>query len=663
MIRNKITRRLFVALFVLSNLLIISSPDFTAQPTTATGNDQLISSAMLSRPTASGNYIFWVDSRSTTGIPVPGTSVRGYNLLTSQEFVIKDSANQKFFPSTDGEYLAWIERSDTNSYSIEGYDLNSGTLFNVLPVSSTMYISLALDGGLLYYHSDRGLSYLKMADPSGGTQLISDKGQYPVAGGGQVLWIKETQTCSSTGSSSGGPRCHSRWNLFRLNGQLFLANQPIPLPGSIEPLIHVVTGWGDPFDGYHVSGNYVVWARQGHQPYLHTISTGISQPISVAPAARPVTNGLKVAWTVKPGEAIGQTGSWKLQVYNILTGVTSDLVANSNANVYAWDTVGQVGQEKAVYTVEKDKSTKEVDLLVADLTATGLSYPNASPLNPNACIGRPTECGQIYSQSNYLWDDDGPWFAGGVQYIHPDLGINSQSFYNNPYNSSTHIMDCWLDVATGHPDPAFNCADPNLYARRGFLNSNIVRIFVEMGSIPGDAPTSPQTIADFLRHANTRHMRVGISFWSSYNNGNIALSAANREWLRQVFTHIRGQNPNLLPVIAYVNAENEINQGCEGVENGDPRDCFDYDWVYIDDANKYVQDFRAAIDTYAPGLITTVGMSTEMTEADDAFAEMNFFRQCDRNQHPECAFGAPAIANSVHFLSPHNYGGGGPPHI
>ena len=96
-------------------------------------------------------------------------------------------------------------------------------------------------------------------------------------------------------------------------------------------------------------------------------------------------------------------------------------------------------------------------------------------------------------------------------------------------------------------------------------------------------------------------------------------------------------------MIAYVSAGNEINNWCGG------RDCFDNNQAYVDGANDWVAQFSAIFRDRNSGILTTVGLSTEVADSDGKPATSDFGK-VDRTGR--------TLAGTVDFISPHNYGGG-----
>jgi hypothetical protein len=105
-----------------------------------------------------------------------------------------------------------------------------------------------------------------------------------------------------------------------------------------------------------------------------------------------------------------------------------------------------------------------------------------------------------------------------------------------------------------------------------------------------------------------------------------------------------------LPTLAYLSADNEINNHC--ANSG--RDCFDISQgfdaqAYIDGAVDWVAQFRGVVKSRAPQLLVTAGISSEMIDVDLTRAAFDFFRPDSQRRN---------LAALSDFLAPHNYSGG-----
>jgi hypothetical protein len=232
-----------------------------------------------------------------------------------------------------------------------------------------------------------------------------------------------------------------------------------------------------------------------------------------------------------------------------------------------------------------------------------------------------------------LRDASGPWHAKGVQFILPQFGINAKTFRTENYAAARAdgSLDFWLNKA------------------QAYLRANVLRIFVDLPYRRADGtlatPTDYATLFDFAARANARGMRLAISL---HNSADWTMTGDRSRWIAGLLDYFGARGG--LPMIAYLSADNEINNHCGrgGV------DCFDSDGqhnaqAYIDGAIQWVAQVRAVVKLHAPSMVLTVGVSTEMVDVDGARGAFNFFRADS---------GGRALASQVDFLAPHNYGGG-----
>jgi hypothetical protein len=119
------------------------------------------------------------------------------------------------------------------------------------------------------------------------------------------------------------------------------------------------------------------------------------------------------------------------------------------------------------------------------------------------------------------------------------------------------------------------------------------------------------------------------------------MTTDKQNWINSFITKF--QSTNTLAEIAYVSADNEINNHCGGY------DCFDNNDSYVIAADNWTAAFTSIFRSRNVHILTTVGISTEVTSRDQYPAENDFFRIRGT---------APNLASSVDFVSPHNYGGG-----
>ena len=265
----------------------------------------------------------------------------------------------------------------------------------------------------------------------------------------------------------------------------------------------------------------------------------------------------------------------------------------------------------------------------SEVSVQGDAVGGASGCNPTIA----SSCGQVAISRTQFSDLAGPWQARGVQFFLPQYGINDATFYDNNYGTATlaGTTDRWLDRAQRE------------------LHTNLLRIYVELPYRQSDgtlvAPTNYTTIFDFLYRANLRGMRLGISL---HNSADWTMTTERRTWITGLLDYLITNNA--IAALAYINADNEINNHC----GGSARDCFDSTVTfnaqpYINGALEWVAQLRSVVKARAPSVLLTVGISTEMGDTDNTRAAFNFFRADSQGR---------TLARLVDFLAPHNYGGG-----
>jgi hypothetical protein len=589
----------------------------TGQSTRAR-ESRVLTSALVGAPVAAGDYVFWKDRRSGH------VAIYGYDLAARAEFVIADQVDPATALASDGATFAWVARDQAAGRAhIQGYDLRARATSTIITLAATsLPAEIALDRGVLYYSDSatnhRGLFARDLA--SGREQRVSPRGARPVAADGALLWSEQ---------QSFGPGHPALWSLHlrTLDGR-----------HSDTVLASGAVGYSG-FEGYDVAGDRVVWAFAASsgdpRAHLYTISTAASAPISPGAAGNPLILGATAVWTVGPSGAPGQANRWSVQSVDLAAGRISTVVEESAAEVVAW-AIAEGGA--LVLSVARDPDQGARELIVSGLGERGLRFGGA-PTTAEAQIGScdpaaPISCGQVRSGDDARFaDDGGRWAIQGVQFMLPQFGINGKTFWDGNFAAASADGSAafWLDRA------------------QSYLRANTLRIFVDMpyklssGTII--TPTSYSTLYAFATEANARGMRLGISL---HNSADWAMTPERATWIAGLIDFFVAQQS--LPAIAYLNADNEINNHCVNAQ----QDCFDsqatYDaQPYIDGAVGWVAQFRALVKSHAPQLLVTVGISTEMIDADTMRAGFDFFRPDSQGR---------TLASLADFLAPHNYRGG-----
>jgi len=240
--------------------------------------------------------------------------------------------------------------------------------------------------------------------------------------------------------------------------------------------------------------------------------------------------------------------------------------------------------------------------------------------------GRPDGCGQIRQALNQFFDRRGPWVVHGVQFFLPQYGINERSFWDDRYAAARDdgSLDLWLNRA----------------ALR--LNPNLLRIFVELPSVSNGqplVPTSYATIYDFAERAAVHGMRLGVVL---HNSNDWHMSPGRQAWIEGLISYFLDRNA--LERIAYLSADNEINNHCLPARRFD---CFALDPGYRDDATAWAYAFYQIVKARSPQLLVTLGMATELEGSANGGAA-NYWRPDQSGR---------TLIGAVDFLSPHNYAG------
>ncbi len=577
---------------------------------------QLLSSAIVGRPSVTERAIFWTESHGQH------RAILGYDLASGAHVVLAERAGVVFDMAGNGTFVAWTERdSATGQLNIFGADLQTRAISPILSLARwTVHSEIALDQAVLYYTDSapghRGLFAFDLATRR--EWLVSPTGMRPVARDGLLLW--------SEAQASGAPG-RAIWTLHMraADGRR---------PDTV--LTRQEAGYLG-FGGYDLAANLVVWsfaasAGDSHI-YIQNIDTGATTALGASTAVHPHIRGGTIAWTdiVAPPQ---QPTTWRVHAYDLASRAQSLAVEDSSAATNTW---GIVGQDRVVLTVAADSQASTPALYLSDLRAHGVRFaaqPAIAGAAASACdIAHPGTCGQVRPVGAALYDDSGPWRMRGVQFILPQFGINAKSFRTDNYASARAdgSLDYWLEKA------------------QRYLRTNAVRIFVDLPYRQGDGtlviPTDYATLFDFAARLNGRGMRLALVL---HNSADWNMTADRSNWIAGLLDYFSARGG--LPMIAYLSADNEINNHCGRAG----KDCFDSDsqhnaQPYVDGAIDWVAQFRAVVKGRAPQLLLTVGVSTEMQDVDSTRGAFNFFRADSRGR---------TLASLADLLAPHNFGGG-----
>lgn len=647
-------RRFLISLLMLISVVALSLSGYVAQRAVASGA-KLVTTTAISSPAASGNFIFWVDSRG-------GHSIYGYDISRQAEFLVTSSDTDKTSLATDGQTFAWVETlAPTDSAPptdvMYRYDIASSQIYTVTSVPAAELGGLAFDQGLLYYQDNTpGHSGLYALNLTAGTEnLVSATISGSVAiNGGTILW--STQQYDPGMGITDTTNLDSYSNIDVPTTTLHLAK----VDGSINDLV-IATAPGC-LNGFNVSGTTVVYAFNCAAPdqrvYEYTLGgSAPGTPISSGPGSFPLISGNTIAWTVEPTGAIGSTKIWSIQNYDNSSRNTDTNVGANNSVLVGQSILGQ----SILFTVTDDSSKGTYSLYLNDLTinaqTSGVTFPDRTPPPTilNTCDrNHPITCGQVAKYGAYFVDAGGYWPMDGVQFILPQSsGINGSTFTNAVY---------WPAVR-GCSDGSDNCdVGYWLHMAQTYVLAKTLRVYLPLPAENSD--TCLACLVDFADRANNHGMRIGVVMRNStaQMNGN----PANAPFVNAFFNYFQNRTAE----VAYVNLENEANNhsssSCRYDRDVDKEpyppyrvfDCYDryilshpYDYTYINKVSTWLRDFNQIYHNHQSTILRTVGISTEMGNADGYPAVNDFFR------YPSTP-GLGRIFDNVDFLSPHNYAGG-----
>lgn len=609
--RHQSPIRMLLALFAIAGALAAPA---RAQP--ADPDDQLLSGALVGAPVVAGRYIFWKERGADR------VAIYGYDLAARTRFPIAQPIDPAAALASDGAVVAWsVSYPSDRTLMIQSYDLPSGRL-STLATGIGGPSEIAIDGGRLYYTDSalehRGLFAREIA--SGREQLVSPIGQRPIASDGALLWSEEQPA---------GPGRLSSWSLHLRtrdgrHSDTLLAAGPAGYAG---------------FSGYAVSAGAATWAFAEGAPdtsvQLVRLADGARRTIAHA-GADPHLAGDAVVWSEQLDAGPSQSPRWSVRSYDMAGGQIATVVAPGTATSVGRGVVG----DRAIALAVTRGPAAGTELRLIGSAARQLRFDAAPRIAgaPAACDpALPTTCGQLRAlPDGTLADDGGRWTMRGVQFFLPQYGINGKTFRDENYAAALAdgSLDFWLERA------------------QSYLRANLLRVFVDLpstsivsGTTIVSTPTSYATLHSFASTANARGMRLGLVL---HNSGDWAMTEPRASWIAGLLEYFAARDS--LPMLAYLNADNEINNHCA---NGGG-DCFDdgpgFDaQAYIDGALGWVAQFRDVVKAHAPQLLVTAGISSEMIDADLTRPAFNFFRPDRQGRN---------LAELLDFLAPHNYSGG-----
>jgi hypothetical protein len=507
-------------------------------------------------------------------------------LLTRQVPILGLSATQT--------HLAWLEHNINTTLLVYDRARQTIILQHEYPYSPQMRI--ALDQNVVWFSGIMGQAGLfRWAIGQDTAQLVSASGQDPIAQAGVLVWVEQ--------------QAQSQQLWARFGQQTLLLTEQV--------------GNEYIFASYHTNGQQVAWTLEASfgvpNIYLFDLATRTVQQYPAELGAQVYVAQDRLVWA-----GFSQQRQWQVA---LIENNTPSVVLYSGATrplIHAAD------QDGLVISLETSRAQTPYDLVLLDWQSQ-LHRRSERQTQAITCIPAST-CGQLRVQGAALADAQGVSQIKGVQFFLPQYGINDRSLRTANYAVAQQdgSLDFWLDKSSR------------------YLHANLLRIFVELpyqsnGNII--TPTDYATLYDFAQRANQRGMRLGISL---HNSANWTMQPEQAAWIRGMLSYFTERNA--LASIAYLSADNEINNHCsrQGI------DCFDstaaYNaQAYIDGAISWVGAVRQVVKSHTPSMLITVGISTEMQDADGTRGAFNFFRSATNNT---------SLASLVDFVSPHNYGGG-----
>ncbi|KAB8140997.1 hypothetical protein F8S13_20965 [Chloroflexia bacterium SDU3-3] len=486
--------------------------------------------------------------------------------------------------AADAATAVWAE-ANGEQRRLVGYDIASGRTWQVATLAGRA--DLAVDGDTLYIADADGLRARSLAD--GGEVLVSASGRRPVAAGGALLWSEE---------QPGDPGQRSVWRLV------------LRAVGRDAELARGAAGYGG-FVSYALVGGGALWAFAPGGPqgvFRYALASGATERLAEAQPDSLALWGGAAAWVRAEGDG------WLIERGGVAAALPVRLAVE-----------GGYGGELLASWEEAGAHT----LALGDEAALGARAATRAAPSAACASADPRACGQVRASGGALADGVGPWAMRGVQFFLPAYGINDKTFYDGNYAAAVAdgSLDFWLDRA------------------QSGLRANALRIFISLPYRSDGAtvtPTSHQTLYDFAQRAASRGMRLGISI---HNSADWAMTPERAAWLAGLLDYFAARSA--LPLIAYLNSDNEINNHC-----GDGRDCFDNfsgheARPYIDGAVGWTAQVAAI--ARARGVLVVAGISSEVQDFDGTRAAFDYFRPASDGR---------SLAALVDALAPHNYSGG-----
>lgn len=604
-----------------------------------------LTASLAGAPVVAGDALFWLDRRA-------GGTIYGYRHGAAEPFVAAavEPGSSVAYLAGDSYRLAWLDRSPTGQRIVVQQLATRQRTTIALPPDRAP-ADLALADGVLYVWDaaagHRGIFAYDLA--SGHERLIQPLpedvgyGRLSVAGG-VLVWSQHRAQGAYL-----PPR--ATLHLSRLDGS--------------APARVVAEGqsWSGGLSGFDLSGEWLVWSfGLEQQVWLLNLRTGFRQQLPGHAATAPTIDGATVSWQ----EWDAPTRQSRLVLYQIGSGRRTTVSASGSALLDSQPLAG--GRALLISADQRPTLRRELYLSALPTTDARIDLPAAAQaqLGPAAAASG----GQIRVEGRQLVDGatQRRWTAEGVHLILPSRGINGSSFgaaaLDDPHSAAERAV--WLDRAQQ-------------------IGVQTIRVYMDL---PGDvriaAPPRPEHIYGFARaELAPRGMRLALVI---HNSGLFDDPDGQKmAWLRALLDCFgaaascpaaAGQ-PDLTSLLAYINADNEINIHRQPLDDpipGSPHcrpldpselmiavDCFDHPDAeqrlrYIRAAINWVALVRQTLAQHPSGqrVLLTVGMSVDLDKdvlGDGQSAILNYFVRVPG------ADGAPlpSLTELIDFIAPHSY--------
>jgi len=351
------------------------------------GDAQLVTSTAIGSPVANDRYVFWIDARNpqiSNQKIYQNTTVYGFDALNQKEFVVSKASE---FPNrselvADGGRVAWTIWSDAGQV-IQSYSVASNQIVDVARLAAPAVNSLFIDKDTLYYVVMSGGSSNLIAYNlnNGKSQLVRSLGNvvnFFVRD--EVLIWHEDMTSDGIGSSA-----------------LYMASLTNP---SSRTLIRKVQG---DIYGYTMLNNSIIYGCACYNGGIYVYNV-ITKATSIYPAnivSKPVSNSTYAAWMSTKGSGQQQQINM-VRIEDIGDVANKVFTTTTFLNRYA-DVVGFVSNDKLAFTSKNEASmTRSVYLITSTLVSEGTIQDDIH--HPEACDGRPRNCGQVVAVEDELRD-------------------------------------------------------------------------------------------------------------------------------------------------------------------------------------------------------------------------------------------------------------------